>query len=52
MLVITKEPERQQGRLNTSDFKAALIALKTLDEAFLYYNAGAVAGASQDHKHM
>ena len=46
VLVITKEPERQQTRLNTSDFKAALIALKTLDEAFMYYNAGAAAGAS------
>ena len=52
VLVITKEPERQSSKLNTEDFKAALIALKTLDEAFLYYNAGAVAGASQDHKHM
>ena len=52
VLVITKEPERQQSRLTTSDFKAALLALKTLDEAFLYYNAGSAAGASQDHKHM
>ena len=52
VLVITKEPERQSVKLNTSDFKAALIALKTLDEAFLYFNAGEEAGASQDHKHM
>ena len=52
VLVITKEPERQQGKMTLEDFKAALIALKTLDEAFMYYNSGEVAGASQDHKHM
>ena len=52
MLVITKEPERQQGKLNMDDFKAVLLALKTLDEGFVYYNSGAEAGASQDHKHM
>ena len=46
ILVITKEPERQSMRLKTDDFRAALIALKTLDEAFMYYNAGEVAGAS------
>ena len=34
------------------DFMAALVALKTLDEAFMYYNSGPVAGASQQHKHM
>lgn len=52
LLVITKEPERQSSRLNKRDFEAALLALKSLDEAFLYYNAGEIAGASQDHKHM
>ena len=50
--MITKEPEKQSSKLNTSDFKASLLALKSLDEAFLYYNAGEIAGASQDHKHM
>ena len=52
LLVITKEPERQSSKLNRRDFEAALIAMKTLDEAFLYYNAGEIAGASQEHKHM
>lgn len=50
--MITKEPERQQAKLNMDDFKAVLLALKTLDEAFVYYNSGGEAGASQDHKHM
>ena len=31
---------------------AALVALKTLDEAFLCYDSGPVAGATQNHKHM
>ena len=31
---------------------AALVALKTVDEAFLCYNSGPVAGSSQNHKHM
>ena len=52
VLVITKEPENQGNRLNTTDFMAALVALKTLDEAFMYYNSGPTAGASQNHKHM
>ena len=46
VLVITKEPEPQASRLNQRDFEAALLAMKSLDEAFLYYNAGEVAGAS------
>ena len=52
VLVITKEPEKQQSRLNRADFEAVLLAMKTLDEAFMYYNAGEIAGASQEHKHM
>ena len=31
---------------------AALVALKTLDEAFLCYESSPVAGATQNHKHM
>ena len=38
VLVVTKEPESQANRLNTKDFMAALVALKTLDEAFMCYN--------------
>ena len=52
VLVITKEPESQSKRLNTSDFMASLLALKTLDESFMYYNSNSISGASQDHKHM
>ena len=52
VLVITKEPEPQTSKLNTSDFKAALLALQTLGDSFMYYNSGPTAGASQDHKHM
>jgi ATP adenylyltransferase/5',5'''-P-1,P-4-tetraphosphate phosphorylase II len=47
VLVITKEAESQTERLSKEDFKAALTALKTLDEAFMYYNAGTIAGCSQ-----
>jgi ATP adenylyltransferase/5',5'''-P-1,P-4-tetraphosphate phosphorylase II len=46
VLVITKEAESQAERLTKEDFKAALTALKTLDEAFMYYNSGKIAGCS------
>ena len=52
VLVITKEPDSQQDKLTKNDFKAALLTLKVLDEAFMFFNCGALAGASQSHKHM
>jgi ATP adenylyltransferase/5',5'''-P-1,P-4-tetraphosphate phosphorylase II len=52
VLVITKEPDSQQDKLTKSDFQAALLTLSVLDEAFMFFNCGAVAGASQSHKHM
>lgn len=52
VLVITKEPDPQTERLTKEDFKAALLTLKVCDEAFMYFNCGALAGASQSHKHM
>jgi ATP adenylyltransferase len=50
--VITKEPENQSEKLSRDDFKAALLTLKVLEDAFMYYNSGPIAGASQNHKHM
>ena len=52
MLVITKEPEPQSTRLDLADFKAALLCMKGLNESFMFYNSGPIAGASQNHKHM
>lgn len=52
VLVISKEPEPQSERLSLEDFKASLLTLKSLNEAFMYYNSGPLAGASQNHKHM
>ena len=46
VLVITKEPEQQGSRLNTKDFMAALVAMKSLDDAFMCYNSGTIAGSS------
>lgn len=50
--MITKEPDQQSEKLNKEDFKAALLTLKICEEAFMYFNCGAIAGASQSHKHM
>ena len=52
VLVITKEPESLTNKLNRKDFEAALLGLKSLDQAFFYFNSCEVAGASLNHKHM
>ena len=31
---------------------ATLVAMKSLEDAFMCYNSGPVAGSSQEHKHM
>jgi ATP adenylyltransferase/5',5'''-P-1,P-4-tetraphosphate phosphorylase II len=45
VLVITKEKELQGDLLNTRDFEASIIAMKTLD-GFLFYNSSVYSGAS------
>ena len=52
VLVITKEAESQSEKLNKDDFQAALLTMKVLEDAFMYFNSGPIAGASQNHKHM
>lgn len=52
VLVITKASEKQSDLLTVKDFEAVCIAMKSLDEAFAFFNSGKKAGASQDHKHV
>jgi ATP adenylyltransferase len=52
VLVVTKDFQKQTNLLNVNDFEAACIAMKSLDESFVYFNSGKNAGASQAHKHL
>jgi ATP adenylyltransferase len=51
LLIVTREFEQQQAQLTQKDCEALLIALTEID-GLAFYNAGAVAGASQSHKHF
>lgn len=51
LLVVTRAFEEQESLLTVEDFEALGIVLEDFDSLF-FYNAGAVAGASQRHKHL
>lgn len=51
VLVITKDFEPQENLLNFKDLEAFWMVLKQVS-GLGFYNAGAVAGASQPHKHL
>jgi ATP adenylyltransferase len=50
-LVVTREKKPQALPLERSDFAALAACLVDLD-ALAFYNAGRLAGASQDHRHL
>ena len=52
LLVISKEFEPQNHKLNITDFEAVLIGMKALETGVSYMNCGINAGASQPHKHL
>ena len=51
LLLVTKAFEDQETLLTVADFEALAFALEAID-GLGFYNAGAVAGASQRHKHL
>lgn len=51
LLVVTRGFEEQESLLSEEDFQAMCVVLRELDP-LIFYNAGAVAGASQRHKHL
>ena len=51
VLVITKKQENQTSALNMTDFKAALLVMKSLD-CFGFFNCGFDSGGSMNHKHI
>jgi ATP adenylyltransferase len=51
LLVVTKAFEPQQSALVEADFEALRLCMERLG-GLGFYNAGAVAGASQAHKHL
>jgi sulfate adenylyltransferase (ADP) / ATP adenylyltransferase len=51
LLIITRAFESQDSWLTPADFAALALALAELD-GLAFYNGGAVAGASQRHKHL
>ncbi len=51
LLIVTREFEEQENRLNLEDF-AALWTCMAEFEALAFYNSGRIAGASQQHKHL
>ncbi|MBD2326485.1 phosphorylase [Alkalinema sp. FACHB-956] len=51
ILLITREFEEQDAALTLPDFAAASQVLAELD-GLIFYNGGALAGASQRHKHL
>ena len=52
VLVITKEYVHQKTPLTYNDVEACLIAMKAVNNGFIFYNCGKLSGASQPHKHM
>jgi len=51
LLVVTRRFEDQESLLSQGDFEAMWMVLREL-ECVAFYNAGAVSGASQSHKHI
>ena len=51
LLVVTRELVEQDELLERADFEALSFCLEERD-AFAFYNAGRVAGASQRHRHL
>lgn len=51
LLIVTRAFEDQQTQLTQKDCDALLTALIEID-GLAFYNAGAIAGASQPHKHL
>ncbi|BAW97172.1 Ap4A phosphorylase II [[Synechococcus] sp. NIES-970] len=51
ILIITREFQPQETWLTLADFTALAHCLQRLD-GLAFYNAGAIAGASQPHKHL
>jgi ATP adenylyltransferase len=51
LLIVTREFEHQQASLTLRDFEALVACLDEV-EGLGFYNAGTIAGASQEHKHL
>jgi ATP adenylyltransferase len=51
LLLVTRDFEHQESLLNRRDFEAMWKCLREFD-GLSFYNSGAVAGASQPHKHL
>ena len=51
LLIVTREFEEQESRLNFNDFFALWMGLREID-GLAFYNGGKTAGASQRHKHL
>jgi len=51
VLIVTRRFEHQETLLNHDDFEALWVCMAAFD-ALGFYNGGAVAGASQLHKHL
>ena len=51
LLVVTRELESQQDKINKKDFNALAMVMKEVD-GLAFYNGGKIAGASQPHKHL
>jgi sulfate adenylyltransferase (ADP) / ATP adenylyltransferase len=52
VLLISKEFEHQSSPLSKLDVEACILAMKSVDNGFIFYNCGKNSGASQPHKHM
>jgi len=51
LLVVTREEESQQDKINKKDFNALAMVMRDVD-GLAFYNGGKIAGASQPHKHL
>ena len=51
LLVVTRQFEDQQSALSSLDFEAVWRCMAEF-ESLAFYNAGAISGASQGHKHL
>ncbi|MEX3688788.1 DUF4922 domain-containing protein [Paraburkholderia sp. BR14263] len=51
LLIVTRRYEPQDALLDAADFTALIAVLREID-GLGFYNGGAVAGASQPHKHL
>lgn len=51
VLLVTKDFESQESRLNQSDFKQLVLVQGALNGIY-YFNSGQESGASQKHKHL